>query len=66
MYDPSNPNVTMTCNLGWTYDKTDYETTIPSDFDWVCENMGHATDTFTVETIGSAVGTVVFAIMADK
>ncbi|XP_035700484.1 carcinine transporter isoform X1 [Folsomia candida] len=66
MYDPSNPNVTMTCNLGWTYDKTDYETTIPSDFDWVCENMGHATDTFTVETIGSAVGTVVFAIMADN
>ncbi|OXA51668.1 organic cation transporter protein [Folsomia candida] len=68
MYDPSDPdrNTTMMCNNGWTYDKTDYDSTIPSDFDWVCDKVGYATDTFTVGTLGSAIGTVVFGILADK
>jgi hypothetical protein len=68
MYDFSNPdqNAVINCNNGWSYDKTDYDDTIPSAFNWVCDRVGYATDTFTVGTLGSAIGTVLFGILADK
>jgi len=54
------------CKYGWEFDKTDYESTIPSEFSWVCDRNHFATDVFTWTNVGSAVGTVIFGIAADK
>jgi hypothetical protein len=64
--DSLGVNATEKCNFGWEYDKTDYESTIPSEFDWVCQRDHLATEVFTWTNVGSAVGTIIFGIFADK
>jgi len=54
------------CQFGWDYDKTDYESTIPSQFNWVCERNHFSTDVYTWTSVGNAFGTVLFGIAADK
>jgi len=56
----------IACTRGWEYDLTDYSTTIPSQFDWVCERAEWATWALTVASVGNAVGTIVFGQVADK
>lgn len=65
MIDQTTGNETE-CQFGWEYDTTDYENTIPSEFNWVCDKDHYATDCFTWGSIGSAIGTVIFGILADK
>lgn len=57
---------TVTCTQGWEYDLTDYDHTIPSDFDWVCERGMWATWCLTAMAIGNAIGTIILGQAADK
>lgn len=66
MFNPIGQNESVACQFGWEYDKTDYENTVPSEFNWVCDRDTYATDCFTWGSIGSAIGTVIFGILADK
>lgn len=54
------------CKSGWEFDKTDYLSTMPGDFGWVCDNAAIPTNSFTAGAIGNAVGTIVFGHFADK
>ncbi|CAL8072337.1 unnamed protein product [Orchesella dallaii] len=54
------------CKWGWEFDKTDYLSTLPGDFAWVCDNSAIPTNAFTASAIGNAVGTIVFGHFADK
>jgi len=64
MYD-LNRNVTE-CQYGWEFDKKDYEKTIPSEFNWICDRVHYATDCFTWGNVGNTIGTIGFGILADK
>lgn len=65
MRDQLSGNVTS-CQFGWIYDKTDYENTIPMEFNWVCDRDNYVTDCYTWGSVGGAVGTIIFGVMADK
>ncbi len=54
------------CKHGWEYDTTDYDRTIPTDYNWVCERAEYSTHIFSLGALGAAVGQVVFGILADK
>ena len=61
------PNMSITqCTNGWEYDKTDYELTIPSQYNWVCQREHYATDALTLNAVGNCVGALVFGWGADK
>jgi len=64
MFDEDD-NVTP-CLYGWEYDTTDYDTTIPSEHNWVCDKIHYPTRCFTMGSFGAAAGTLVFGILADK
>ncbi|CAG7837135.1 unnamed protein product [Allacma fusca] len=50
----------------WEYDKTNYENTLPSEFNWVCENEHYTADVFSIYGFGNVAGAIVFGIAADK
>jgi len=54
------------CTNGWQYDHSDFDSTIPSAYNWVCEKSGYATWSLTITAVGNAVGTVVLGAMADR
>jgi hypothetical protein len=54
------------CTNGYEYDKRDYEATIPSDFNWVCDKDHYATDALTFNAVGNCVGALIFGWGADK
>jgi OCT family organic cation transporter-like MFS transporter 4/5 len=64
MYGPNRS--VIECNNGWEYDKSEYESTMSSDFDWVCKNSDVPTNSFTMQALGNAVGTIIFGHLADK
>lgn len=71
MYDEHNftedgKHLTIPCTNGWIYDKTDYDSTLPMDFNWVCDKVSYPTDVFSISVAGTAVGQVIFGILADK
>jgi len=68
MYDVNgpNPSAIIQCTNGWEYDTTEYESTMASEFNWVCENGDIPTTAFTVAALGNALGTIVFGHLADK
>ncbi|CAL8092584.1 unnamed protein product [Orchesella dallaii] len=66
MFENVTSGKEIKCQFGWDFDKTDYESTIPSEYEWVCDNDFYATDCFTWGSFGSAIGTILFGIMADK
>ncbi|XP_071818635.1 solute carrier family 22 member 2-like isoform X2 [Apostichopus japonicus] len=54
------------CDAGWNYDKSEYESTLVTDFDLVCGkqillNFAHA-----ICFTGVSVGAVLFGVLADK
>lgn len=59
-------NETVACKSGWSYDLKDYDHTIPSDFNWVCDKAQWATWCLTANAVGNAIGTVVLGQAADK
>jgi len=62
-----NATPTVSCRdvSGYTYDKTEFDNTAVSDFDWVCDIGQRATDLYTWGTVGLIVGTAFFSAFAD-
>lgn len=55
------------CKYGYEYDQTWFESTIITEYDWVCEARGlQKTNAFVYDRIGEVVGTFVFGQMGDK
>lgn len=64
MYDQVTGNITK-CQAGWEYDEP-VTSTVPSEYDWVCDRDQYATDCFTWSSVGSAIGTIIFGAIGDK
>jgi len=54
------------CSGGWDYDRTDYDRTIPTEFNWVCEKSFYVTEIATAKIAGSAIGTILFGWAGDR
>ena len=50
----------------WEYDTSDYKRTIPTEFNWVCGKGHYVAQTFTIYSIGSAIGAIIFGWIGDK
>ncbi|CAG7696957.1 unnamed protein product [Allacma fusca] len=53
------------CLNGWEFDKADYDSTIATDYNWVCEHSHYSTDAFTIAAVGNVAGTILFGQAAD-
>jgi len=61
-----NNRTTTPCSQGWIYSTTDFESTIPTENNWVCAKDFHPTAIYSGVSIGSFVGSIIFGPMADK
>ncbi len=57
-----NHNI-IKCNAGWEYDTHEYDSTISSAFNWVCDQQSNPTDAFTYQALGNAVITRIINII---
>ncbi|XP_051168668.1 organic cation transporter 1-like isoform X1 [Leptopilina boulardi] len=63
----SNPNWPVTkCRYGWDYDTRDYDSTLVTELDLVCDNSWWPSTSTTFFYVGSLFGNVVFGWIADK
>ncbi|XP_072036728.1 organic cation transporter protein-like [Amphiura filiformis] len=58
-------NKTISCNAGWKYDNTKYESTINTDYNLVCNRESLANIAQSVFFAGNLAGSIIFGIMAD-
>ncbi|CAG7837136.1 unnamed protein product [Allacma fusca] len=63
MYDVNRSKVR--CDQ-WDYDTTNYDATIPSEYNWVCDNAHYVADAHSAGTFGNVLGTIVLGTAADK
>ncbi|KAJ8673336.1 hypothetical protein QAD02_004598, partial [Eretmocerus hayati] len=54
------------CRYGWQYDKRDYDSTLVTELDLVCDNSWWPSTSTTFFFVGSLFGNVVFGWIADK
>jgi hypothetical protein len=66
MFESLTNHTPVPCRNGWEYDKSDYDATIPTDFNWVCDQDHYGTDALTLYAVGNCIGTLVFGWGADK
>ncbi|KAH8382648.1 hypothetical protein KR009_004598 [Drosophila setifemur] len=59
-------NKSETCQNGWSYDKTWYESTIPTDHNWVCTKDLFVTNVFVVGRVTEVVGSFILGQMGDS
>jgi len=52
--------------MGWEYDRSVYESTMSTDYNWVCDKSDYPTNAFTTQAVGNAIGTMIFGHLADK
>ncbi|XP_021181384.3 solute carrier family 22 member 21 [Helicoverpa armigera] len=64
VYSNRGNNITEECNI-YDYDRTWFETTVPSDNDWVCENEIYVANIFAYSKIGETVGSLFFGWFGD-
>lgn len=63
----SNPEWPVTkCKHGWNYDTRDYDSTLVTELDLVCDNSWWPSTSTTFFYVGSLFGNVVFGWIADK
>ncbi|EFN71065.1 Organic cation transporter 1 [Camponotus floridanus] len=63
----SNPDWPISkCRYGWNYDTRDYDSTLVTELDLVCDNSWWPSTSTTFFYVGSLFGNVVFAWIADK
>ncbi|XP_014219126.1 organic cation transporter 1-like [Copidosoma floridanum] len=62
--DPGWP--TAKCKHGWDYDNRDYDSTLVTELDLVCDNSWWPSTSTTFFFVGSLFGNVVFGWIADK
>jgi len=71
-YDPvptSNSHFSLVltaCQNGWSYDKTWYESTIPTDHNWVCAKDLFVTNVFVVGRVTEVAGSFILGQMGDS
>ncbi|XP_030828384.1 organic cation transporter protein-like [Strongylocentrotus purpuratus] len=64
--DPSNySSGTMSCDSGWVYDDSQYNTTTVSDFDLVCGNGDLTQVSQSIYYGGTLAGSIFFGILSD-
>lgn len=56
---------TRECPYGYSYDKTWYEQTIPTQENWVCDKDLYVTNTFVVSRVTEVIGSFVLGQMGD-
>ena len=66
MFSPNGNGSIISCPAGWAYDHSDFKSTLPSDFDWVCDKDHYATNVFTASATGIVAGNIIFGLLADK
>ncbi|EDW24781.1 GL23211 [Drosophila persimilis] len=57
---------TQACQNGWSYDKTWYESTIPTDHNWVCAKDLFVTNVFVVGRVTEVAGSFILGQMGDS
>ncbi|KAK8737864.1 hypothetical protein OTU49_004283 [Cherax quadricarinatus] len=57
---------TTKCQFGWDYDRTNWQETAVTHFNWVCERASTVTTIFSLAVAGNAVGTLLLSILADR
>jgi hypothetical protein len=65
-WEESNQNATIPCQNGWSFNKTDFESTIPTDYLWICGKNFYPTSVFSMSAAGIFFGNVIFGPLADK
>ena len=59
--------INSTCSKGWTFDKSEFTRTIPTDQKWVCDDShDYVADLYTYGQAGGIIGGVVFSYIADR
>jgi len=68
MFSPSRNGTgnVIECPAGWDYDRSEFQSTLPSAFDWVCSRDHYATNVLTSTALGVVVGNIIFGLLADK
>ncbi|XP_065157786.1 organic cation transporter 1-like [Atheta coriaria] len=61
-----DPEKTVQCDHGWSYDYTWYDRTASTQNDWVCENEMVPANTIAVGFIGEVVGTFLTGYVSDN
>ncbi|KAH8330354.1 hypothetical protein KR067_001600 [Drosophila pandora] len=59
-------NITESCPNGWSFDKTWYESTIPTDHNWVCAKDLFVTNVFVVGRVTEVAGSFILGQMGDS
>lgn len=66
IYDGGNKSNKIYCPYGWEYDRSDLWLTIPSQFNWVCNQQAYTTYIFTSAWISGIFGKFVFGPATDR
>ncbi|EDV94421.1 carcinine transporter [Drosophila grimshawi] len=62
----SSKNQTTVCQHGWSYDRTWYDSSIPTDQDWICAKDLFVTNVFVIGRVTEVVGSFIFGQMGDS
>nr|XP_021390558.1 solute carrier family 22 member 7 [Lonchura striata domestica] len=63
---PENKSIVQPCQHGWVYDRSQFTSTISTQWDLVCEQRGLNQATATFFFIGVTIGAVVFGYLSDR
>ncbi|XP_035223439.1 carcinine transporter-like [Stegodyphus dumicola] len=66
IYTVPNDTATKPCIQGWQYDKTDYESTVATEWDLVCGDYHYTKFIQTMFSVGSILGTPMYGALSDR
>lgn len=64
--EPEGEPLTVPCSQGWEYDRSEFSSTIATEWDLVCQQRGLNKITSTCFFIGVLVGAVVYGYLSDR
>ncbi|XP_075835044.1 solute carrier family 22 member 7 isoform X2 [Microtus pennsylvanicus] len=64
--EPEGEPTTVPCSQGWEYDRSEFSSTIATEWDLVCEQRGLNKITSTCFFVGVLLGAVVYGNLADR
>ncbi|XP_049978692.1 solute carrier family 22 member 7 isoform X1 [Alexandromys fortis] len=64
--EPEGEPTTVPCSQGWEYDRSEFSSTIATEWDLVCEQRGLNKITSTCFFVGVLLGAVVYGHLADR
>ncbi|KAG8175158.1 hypothetical protein JTE90_025385 [Oedothorax gibbosus] len=65
-FEIPNDTEIIPCRAGWKYDTENYDETVSSKFDLVCENNYFPSLIFTLSSVGSLVSATFYGYLSDK